>query len=181
MLHVILADGFEETEAFTTVDILRRCGLPVQIVSITGKRLICGAHGISTMADNIFRHSGVTGSEGIILPGGMPGAENLLAFEGLRKALVAQNLRHRLIAAICAAPMVLGRLNILEGRRATCYPGFEEHLKNALITSAMVEVDGNIITARGPAAVTDFAFVIAARFVPPSVTAGVRHDMLIDA
>lgn len=179
MLHLFLADGFEEIEALSTIDILRRCNLEVQTVSITGKRLIHGAHNIPIMVDSLFRYSGVSESECIILPGGMPGAKNLLAYEGLRKALVNHNRAGRLIAAICAAPMVLGQLNILEGKNATCYPGFEKYLNGANISEALVEEDDNIITGRGPASAVPFAFAIAQRFVPQEVAKKVAEDMLM--
>lgn len=177
MLHLFLATGFEEIEAITTLDILRRCGLNVQTVTITGTRLIHGAHGIPIMTDCLFRKSLLEDSEGLILPGGMPGAENLLRHEGLRKSLIAHNAKGTLIAAICAAPMVLGRNGLLEGRRATCYPGFESHLKGANLSEEMVVSDGNIITGRGPAAAVPFAFAIAGHFVEQTQIASLKYDM----
>ena len=122
MLHIFIADGFEEIEALTTIDILRRCGIEVATVSVTGTRLIKGSHGIPVMVDTVFRKGEISQSQGLILPGGMPGAQNLSLHEGLRKSLIAHNLRETLIAAICAAPMVLGRRDLLNGRRATCAP-----------------------------------------------------------
>ncbi len=179
MLHVFLADGFEEIEAFTTIDILRRCGLEVQTVSITSKRLIHGAHNIPIMVDTLFRHSTMANSRGFILPGGMPGTKNLMAFDGLRKAIVAHNNKKRLIAAICAAPMLLGEARLLIDRRVTCYPGFENSLHDAIIVQEPVVEDNNMITGRGPGAATEFAFAIAARFVSPDVIMKVKSDMLI--
>lgn len=179
MLHLFLADGFEEIEALTTLDILRRCGLEVQTVSITGKRLIHGAHGIPVMVDSLFRYSGVNTSDGIILPGGMPGAKNLLAYDGLKKALLNHDRRGGLIAAICAAPMVLGRANLLVGKRATCYPGFEDYLSGATITGQLVEEDANIITGKGPGASVAFAFAIARHFVSDEVVKKVQADMFL--
>lgn len=180
MLHLFLAPGFEEIEALTTLDILKRCGVEVMVVAMTGKRLIAGAHGISVMADSLFRRSIVAESQGFILPGGMPGAENLMHHDGLRKALIAHNGDNKLISAICAAPMVIGELGILSGKRATCYPGFEKHLKNATHTGNMVEEDGNIITGKGPAAAVPFAFAIASRFVDRETARRVRYDMLFE-
>lgn len=179
MLHLFLAEGFEEIEALTTLDILRRCGLDVQTVSITGKRLIRGAHGIPVMVDCLFRYSGVADSECIILPGGMPGAKNLMAYDGLKKALVNHDRRGKLLAAICAAPIVLGQINILSGKRATCYPGFEEYLNGAFISTEMVEEDENVITGKGPAAAVPFAFTIARHFVSDDVIKKVQDDMLL--
>lgn len=177
MLHLFLATGFEEIEAITTLDILRRIGLEVQTITITGTRLIHGAHNIPIMTDCLFRKNLIEESEGLILPGGMPGAENLLRHEGLRKALIAHNERKTLIAAICAAPMVLGKNGLLEGRKATCYPGFEHHLKGAEIKEDLVVSDGNIITGRGPAAAIPFAFAIAGHFVEQSQIATLKYDM----
>ncbi len=181
MLHIFLADGFEEIEALATMDILRRCGLEVQTVSITGKRLITGAHGISTMVDSLYRYSGVSSSECIILPGGMPGAKNLMAYDGLRKTIINHNKGNRLIAAICAAPMILGQLGLLAGKRATCYPGFEDYLTDAVITGKLVEESNNIITGKGPGAVTEFAFAIARHFVSEEVVKKVQSDMMLEA
>ena len=178
MIHIFLADGFEEIEALATVDVLRRCGLTVTMVSATGTRLIHGAHQIPVMADSVFRKNELVDSEALILPGGMPGAKNLLDHEGLRKLLVAHNEEKRLIAAICAAPMVLGQHGLLQGRRATCYPGFENQLTGATVLSDYVVEDGNIITGKGPAAAVDFACAIAARFVSAARVEEVRKGML---
>ena len=179
MLHIFIADGFEEIEALTTIDILRRCGIEVATVSVTGTRLIKGSHGIPVMVDTVFRKGEIYQSQGLILPGGMPGAQNLSLHEGLRKSLIAHNLRETLIAAICAAPMVLGRRDLLNGRRATCYPGFEHELRGAQVVDDRVCEDGHIITARGPGCTVDFAFAIAARFVDSATISRVRADMLL--
>ncbi|RRD75675.1 DJ-1/PfpI family protein [Alloprevotella sp. OH1205_COT-284] len=179
MLHIFIADGFEEIEALTTIDILRRCGIEVTTVSVTGTRLIRGAHGVPLMVDTVFRKGETTKSQGLILPGGMPGAKNLSLHEGLRKSLLFHNERRTLIAAICAAPMILGKRDLLVGRRATCYPGFEQELRGAIYVDSPVCEDGNIITAKGPAYATDFAFAIAARFVDSSTLAQVKTSMLL--
>lgn len=178
MLHLFLAEGFEEIEALATLDILRRCGIEVVTVSITGKRLIHGAHDIPIMADSLFRRSAIENSDGIILPGGMPGARNLMVYDGLRKALVAHDKQGKLIAAICAAPMILGRTGLLAGRCATCYPGFEQYLENAELSLDAVVEDGNIITGKGPAAAVEFAFTIARHYVDEEVIGKVRNSML---
>lgn len=178
MLHLFIADGFEEIEALTTLDILRRCGLEVATVSITGTRLIRGAHGIPVMVDTVFRKGELERTQGLILPGGMPGAKNLSLHEGLRKLLVSQCAQHTLVAAICAAPTVLGKHNLLNERRATCYPGMETELRGAEVVDEMLVEDGNLITAKGPAASVEFAFAIAARFVDSSTIAQVKSSML---
>ena len=178
MLHIFIADGFEEIEVLTVVDVLRRCDLELQTVSVTGTRLIKGAHDIPIMVDTVFRKGEIDKSDGLILPGGMPGSKNLFLHEGLRKALVNHSEKRTLIAAICAAPMVLGRHNLLEGRRATCYPGFEEHLRGAEIINVGICEDDNLITAQGPAFASDFAFAIASRFVDSATLAQVKDGML---
>lgn len=178
MLHIFIAEGFEEIETFTTIDILRRCGLEVTLVSITGTRLIRGAHGIPVMVDTVFRRSELLKSMGLILPGGMPGAKNLSLHDGLAKLLNHHAPLRTLIAAICAAPKILGARGLLRGRRATCYPGFENELEGSILSNEMVVEDDNFITARGPAAAVDFAFAIAARFVDGGTLARVKSEML---
>ncbi len=180
MVHLFLADGFEEVEALGTLDILRRAGIEVMTVSITGARMIRGAHNIPIMADNLFRRCGVEDSEMLVFPGGMPGTANLGLHDGLRKAMESHVHSGRPVAAICAAPILLGRRRLLAGRRATCYPGFEQELEGAVCTGKMVEIDGNIITGRGPGAVFPFAFAIVERLRGADVAARVKHDMLLD-
>ena len=164
MLHVILADGFEEIEALTTIDILRRCDIQVNTVSITGKRAVVGAHGITVMADCLFRQSAITASECIILPGGMPGVENLYACDGLKKVLRTHMSHGKLTAAICAAPMVLGKRGYLQGKEAICFPGFEDDLEGAILSTAKVACDGRYITAAGMGVALDFGLAIVAYF-----------------
>lgn len=179
MLHIVLADGFEEIEALATIDILRRCGLEVQIISVTGKRLMVGAHNIPVQADTLLRVSDMNQTEGIILPGGMPGASTLAASDCLRKAIRAAYRSGKLLAAICAAPMVLGQMELLKNKRVTCYPGFEEYLIGANVTGNAVEKDGQIITGNGPGAAIAFAFAIASEFVTAEVVENVRKGMMI--
>lgn len=178
MIHILLAAGFEEIEAITTIDILRRLGLEVQTCSVTGTRLIQGAHGVPVMVDSLFRKNTVSETDCIVLPGGMPGTRNLWASETLRKSLVAHNQNGMTIAAICAAPMILGQLGILKGRHATCYPGFEKYLEGAEVVDENVVIDGNIVTGRGPAAAKDFAFAIASKFLPAHEIEHVKGEML---
>ena len=180
MIHMFLATGFEEIEALTTLDVLRRFGLEVCTVSVTGTRLIHGAHGIPVMVDALLRKADLEVSQCLILPGGMPGAKNLLACDALCRCLVNHDQKGGLIAAICAAPMILGKLDILNGRDATCYPGFEGMLKGAHCKKDLVVEDGNIITGRGPGAAMDFAFAIAARFVEAERLKRMRYDMIIE-
>lgn len=166
MVYLFLADGFEEIEALTPVDVLRRSGANVMTVGVTGKG-VTGSHGITVMADitaeEAIAHLGDGDKiEMIILPGGMPGAKNLdesVIVDEFIKRAVADDAY---IAAICASPMVLGKRGLLEGRDATCYPGFEEHLKGAKYYEASVVVDGNYITSDGMGSALDFALQLTA-------------------
>lgn len=161
--YVILADGFEEVEALTVVDLLRRAGIDVETVSINKTDAVRGAHGIEVAADNVIDPALMVDADMIVLPGGMPGASNLADCAEVVEALGMQHKAGRRIAAICAAPsVVLAPLGILEGKDATCYPGFEEaitagggHYKNQRVVK-----DGHIITANGPSSATPFALTI---------------------
>ena len=146
---VFLANGFEEMEATGTIDILRRGGVEVTIVTINSSREVTGAHGMVYMADQTLAEADCTTADALILPGGMPGATNLNACEPLRELLKAHYAQEKLVAAICAAPLVLGGLGFLQGRKATCYPGFEDKLYGAQHVSDGVVTDGNITTCRG--------------------------------
>lgn len=180
MIHLFLANGFEEIEALATLDILRRCGLEVATVSNTQDKVVIGAHNIPVIADYSFGEIPLADSQALILPGGMPGAKNLLDNAALREALLAQNARGALVAAICAAPMVLGQHGILQGRKATCYPGFEDMLLGADVQTALIVEDGNVITGKGPAAAKSFGFAIAARFADAAIVDSVRKGMLYE-
>ncbi|MDR2809180.1 MAG: DJ-1/PfpI family protein [Tannerellaceae bacterium] len=159
---LFLAEGFEEIEAIGTIDILRRGDILTTTVSITGRYDVTGAHGISVRANDLWANTDFSYADALILPGGMVGASNLDACEPLKELLVAKAKNRKLLAAICAAPMVLGGLGLLKGHRATCFPGFEEDLIGAIITDEPVETDGNIITGKGPGMVFDFALAIIA-------------------
>lgn len=167
MIYLIFADGFEEIEALGTIDILRRCGLQVQTLSITGKRVVTGAHGIVVKADSLFRKNHLYQCEAIVLPGGLKGAEAMRTSSVLRLTVQQQQFQGAIVAAICAAPMVLGEAGVLRGVHATIYPGMEQYLGGAIYhPNAYVVEDRNIITACGPAATRYFAFTIAKRLVP---------------
>lgn len=157
MIYVHLADGFEEIEALTIVDLLRRAGLETQTVSITGSRRVMGTHDVPVEADILFEETDYENCEMIVLPGGMPGAANLESHEGLTKHIRCFAENGKYLAAICAAPMVFGSLGILEGKKATIYPGMEGRLKGAQSQKDPVVADGNILTSRGPATAMPFA------------------------
>ncbi|MDR2940311.1 MAG: DJ-1/PfpI family protein [Clostridiales bacterium] len=159
MVYLFLADGFEDIEAVGTIDILRRAGITVNTVSISGTKKVASAHGIEIMADCLFSEINGLDAELLVLPGGA-GHKKLAAFEPLNGLLREFDANKKYIAAICAAPSILGGLGILDGKKAVCYPGFEGQLKGAVVLGGPVAVDGNIISSRGPGTVFLFALEI---------------------
>ena len=165
-VYVFLADGFEDVEALIPVDVWRRGGLDVTTVSVMGDYMVESAHGVRMMADVLVEDADVSDAELLFLPGGMPGASNLFAHKGVCKAVVDQFTAGRKVAAICASPaVVLAPLGILGGKRAPCYPGFEQALAKAEYTSDLVTVDGNVTTGEGPAAAFPFAYELLSQLV----------------
>ena len=156
MILVTLAEGFEEIEALTPVDMLRRAGKDVRTVAI-GKNPVTGSHGISVVADLMADEVVLDEVEHLILPGGMPGSVNLDASAFVDACIASVLARGGHLAAICAAPLVLGRRGLLEGKRATCFPGFEGELRGARVTALDVVTDGKITTANGMEAALPFA------------------------
>jgi len=155
-----LATGFEETEAVTIIDVLRRANLDVTIVSITGSLAVTGAHNITIDADQLYDEADYTTAAMVILPGGMPGTTNLLNHTGLMGQLKKFYKEKRFIAAICAAPMILGSLGFLQNRKAVCYPGFESKLTGATVLNTPFTVDENIVTGRGVGTALAFSLEI---------------------
>ncbi len=178
-VYVFFADGFEEIEALASVDVLRRAGLEVEMVSVTPDEIVTGAHGVSMFCDVNIVNCDFSDAELLLLPGGMPGAATLGESEPLRKALLRQAEAGKPLAAICAAPMVLGKLGLLRGKKATCYPGFEEHLEGADYTANLVEQEGNIITGKGPGAAIPFALAIVELLVGKQMRAELEAGMMI--
>lgn len=161
---LFLANGFEEIEAIATVDVLRRAGMDVTTVSIHHDHIVTGAHNVSVRADITFKEADFSDSDWLILPGGMPGATNLHEFEALNDLIKVHAGKGRHVAAICASPaVVLAATGVLAGKKATCYPGFETALvaADAIPSEGRVVVDGNIVTANGPASAVPFALEIA--------------------
>ena len=156
MNYLFLDNGFEEIEAITPIDLLRRADIPVTTVSVTGQKQVKGAHGILVEADAEIENTDFSDAQMLILPGGQT---RLGDCKALCDLLVKHNAEDKQIAAICAAPAVLGQLGILEGKQATCYPGFEEQLGESYVGGLVVE-SKNIITAKGPGLAADFAFCI---------------------
>ena len=161
MVYVFLAEGFEEMEALAPIDLLRRVGVPVCTVGLGGT-LIRGAHGVCFTADCEAQGRNFSDAQAVILPGGMPGSSNLDQSSVVEDCLKQAADKGAVIAAICAAPLVLGHKGLLQGKKATCFPGFEQELLGAVYTGAPVGQDGNIITARGAGVALDFALTLVA-------------------
>ena len=160
MVYVHLADGFEEIEALTVVDLLRRAEIETETVSIMEHLAVTGSHGVKVVADILFEDAVYGNCEMLVLPGGLPGSTNLGAHEGLCEKILSFHNQGKLIAAICAAPQVFGNLGVLEGKKATCYPGVEKEEWGAEIVSDNVVVDAGVITSRGPATAMPFALTL---------------------
>lgn len=156
-VEIFLADGFEEIEALTVVDVLRRAGISVEMVSVTKSLSVKGSHGISVMADILFEDMDVLKADMLVLPGGMPGTLHLGSHEGLATLLKEWNKKKQYIGAICAAPSVLGKLGILDKKEACCYPSFEDKLTGAKVVFTPVACAENIITSRGMGTAIPFA------------------------
>ena len=160
---IFLADGFEEIEGLTVVDILRRAGIDISMISINGKKKVTGAHGIALDTDEDIVQCDPDKLDMLVLPGGMPGTTTLAACEKLTEALKKADQEKRGIAAICAAPSVLGDLGFLKGKKAVCYPGFESRLTGAEVLAVPVVTDGHITTSRGMGTAIAFALELTKR------------------
>ncbi|MBO7426300.1 MAG: DJ-1/PfpI family protein [Clostridiales bacterium] len=157
---VMLAEGFEDVEAITAIDLMRRAGIEVTTVSVTDEPVVTTSHKITLKTDASINSFDLDSVDMIVLPGGMPGTINLGNTKKLTDKIIEFNNKGKYLAAICAAPTVFGSLGILEGKRACCYPGMEDGLTGASKSTNSVEVDGNIITSRGVGTAIDFALTI---------------------
>lgn len=178
---VFLAEGFEEIEALTVIDLLRRAGIPVKTVSITTALQVTGAHGVTVKADLIYDNTLFSGAEWLILPGGMPGASNLYEFGPLEGLLKAQlESKSGRVAAICASPaVVLGQLGLLKGEKATCYPGFEGMLEEAEVIDVPVVVSGRFVLGNGPANAMAWALTIISETLSSQEALKVANGLLL--
>ncbi len=154
---VLLADGFEEIEALTAVDLLRRAHVYVDTVSITEESMVYGAHGINIQTEDLFDEVNFAEFDMVVLPGGMPGTAHLGEHEGVRNVIRDFAETGKYVGAICAAPSILGEMGLLKGKRATCYPEFEDRLMGAVVAKVPVVQDGNLITSRGLGTAIEFA------------------------
>lgn len=180
MIYMFLATGFEETEALCPLDLLRRAGLDVRTVGIGGA-YVTGSHGITVtadMTDEEYLALQDSAPDMVILPGGMPGTLNLDVSAAVDYALQTAIQANAYLAAICAAPLVLGRRGLLKGRRATCYPGFEAELSGALEVGGRVIRDGKIITATGMGAAMEFGFELISVLKNPATAGKIRESIL---
>lgn len=178
-VYLFLAPGFEETEAIGCIDVLRRGGLDVMLVSVMGDSSVESAHHVTIQTDITLNDVDLEQAEALVLPGGMPGAEHLKNTQQLRDMIQTFYGRGGLIVAICAAPMVFGDMGLLAGKRVTCYPGFEKFLTGAHAVADSVVTDGNIITAKGPAFAYDYGLAILAKLRGDATAKEVASGMLL--
>ena len=178
-VYVFLADGFEDVEALIPVDVLRRGGVDVTTVSVMDdSQIVETSHNVQIVADEMIEDCDFSDADLLFLPGGMPGATNLYEHEGVRQAVLSQAKAGKKVAAICAAPaVVLAQLGVLDGKKATCYPGFEKLLTKAQYTADLVTVDGNITTAEGPAAAFPLAYELLSQLVNKEVSDQIAEGM----
>lgn len=177
MVYVFLADGFEEIEALTPVDILKRGGVDVVTVGVTG-RDVTSSHNILVTADIMEEEIGeLEGVEAIVLPGGMPGTTNLEESDIVKNTVKYCAENDILIGAICAAPSILGHMGLLDGKRATAFPSFQNELHGAICNNGFVEKDGKIITARGMGVSTEFALELLTELKGKDAAANVRNSI----
>lgn len=161
---VFLAEGFEEIEALTVVDLCRRAGIGVDTVAISEQKTVTGSHGIPVVADVLFKETDFAGADMLVLPGGMPGTKNLEACEPLMERLDAFYKAGKCISAICAAPSIFGHRGYLQNRNACSYPTFEKELSGAKVSQESVEVSEHVTTSRGMGTAISFGLAIVERF-----------------
>lgn len=177
-IGIFMADGCEEIEGLAVVDVVRRAQFEIVMISISGKKEVTGNHDITFYTDAISSEVNYEELDGIVLPGGTQGTLNLGANETVNRVIREFAEKGKLVAAICAAPSVLGAAGILNGKNATCHSGFEDKLTGANVLEDNVVVDGNIITSRGMGTAIDFALAIADYFTDEKTVAHVREGMM---
>lgn len=179
MIYLFLAEGFEEIEALCPLDILRRAGADIKTVSVCESPYVTGAHGITVKADISASELDLEALDAVLLPGGMPGTLNLDASEAVHAAIDRAVGENKLIAAICAAPMILGKKGLLRGKRAICYPGFEKYLEDAVIARERVVKDGNIITAAGMGVAHEFGLEVLRTLFSPEKADEIKTSIIM--
>ncbi|MFZ7119638.1 MAG: DJ-1 family glyoxalase III [Eubacteriaceae bacterium] len=178
-VYIHLAEGFEEIEALTVVDVLRRANIHIEMVSVLGTKEVVGAHDIKVVSDVLFEEANYEDCDMIVFPGGMPGTLNLEKHKELIKIIKDFYSRDKWIAAICAAPKILGNLGLLKEKKATCYPGFEEELVGAKLSDENVVLDSNIITSRGPGTAITFSLKIVEVLLGKDISQDLMQKMII--
>jgi len=159
-VFVFLATGFEEIEAISIIDVLRRADISTTVVAVTGERMVKGAHGIAVQADVLFENQDFSQGTMLVMPGGMPGTNNLDAYKPLIALISDYYKKSKYLAAICAAPLILGKMRLLRNEEAICYPGYEEFLEDAVLSKQKVVRSGKIITGKGAGCAIEFALKI---------------------
>ena len=177
-IAIFFAKGYEEIEALAVVDICRRCGLEIDMVSVTEELQVEGSHGISVGMDKTFSQVDFREYDMLVLPGGGPGTKGLEAHQGLMQQIDAFYEAGKYIAAICAAPSIFGHRGILKGRKACSYPSFESHLEGAQVTVGPVEIDGHVITSRGMGTAISFGLAIAGVFCGQEKAEEMAHTIV---
>lgn len=172
---VFIADGTEEVECLTIVDLLRRAGIDVRLVSIMESQTIVSSHKVTIIADGKFDTEDYSDSDMLFIPGGMPGVTNMLAHEGLKDLIKRFNAEGKRLGAVCAGPSVLGQAGVLEGKKATCFPGWEDKLNCGEYTGALVQTDGLIITGRGLGACIEEGLEIIRIFKGDEASADIKR------
>ena len=160
-VNIFFATGYEEVEALTVVDLLRRAGIETDMISVTGDLNVTSSHNVTVKMDRLFEQADEN-ADMLVLPGGMPGTTNLAQHKGLADMINRYNEAGKYIAAICAAPTVYGKMGLLEGKNATCFPGMERDLRGANKLTDKVVIDGNVITSRGLGTAIDFGLALVA-------------------
>ena len=179
-IFLFLAEGFEEIEAIAPIDIFRRADIELITVSITDRLEVVGAHKVCILADIIFENVEFSEEFLIFLPGGMPGTSNLSKHQGLKDLILAQAAKNRKIAAICAAPSILGELGLLKNKEAICYPGFENKLLNANISASKMVQSGSFFTAKAAGVAIQFALKIVADLKGEDVAKKIAAAIYLD-
>ena len=179
MIYMFLANGMEEIEALCPLDLARRAGLPITTVGV-GSRQITGSHGITVTSDITDAEYTGKDAEMIFLPGGMPGTLNLAASDTVKNAILSVHAQGGYLAAICAAPSILGDMGLLQGKEAICYPGFEDRLVDARISEKRVVLDGKVLTAAGMGVALDMGLKLVEIFRGEQAAQDLRHAVLAD-
>lgn len=177
-IGIFMADGCEEIEGLTVVDIMRRADMEIVMISISDKIEVTGSHNITFLADMLAKDVNFTNFDGIVLPGGMPGTLHLSADKVVNEVIRAFAAEGKLVCAICAAPSVLGVAGILKGKKAACHPGFEDKLTGAIVKEETVVVDGNIITSRGMGTAIPFGLEIVRYFADDAAVEKVKKGLV---